>query len=113
MATKEVFFAFLNSEKIEIPISEFKFHPSRGWLFDYYWTSKRVALEVEGGIFGIGKPCSSCGRKRAAGHTSIERLLGDMEKYNEAAILNIKVVRVIPDNLLKVSTINLLKRLGL
>jgi hypothetical protein len=81
------------------PEPEYKFC-SRGWKFDWYWQDRpfcpAVALEIEGGIFGKGKPCSTCKRRPVGAHTSIANMLRDVEKYNEAAILGIKVIRCIP-----------------
>lgn len=32
------------------PVSEYKFHESRRWRFDYAWPDHKIALEVEGGV---------------------------------------------------------------
>ena len=66
-------------------ICEFRFAPPRRWRFDYAWTEEMVALEVEGGIWTQGR------------HTRGKGVLGDMEKYNEAAIRGWKVLRATPD----------------
>jgi hypothetical protein len=64
-----------------IPKLEWRFHPTRKWRFDYAWPSRKVALELEGGIWIRGR------HNRAAG------FLADMEKYNHAASLNWLVLR--------------------
>jgi hypothetical protein len=93
---------------LPIPVSELKFHADRQWKFDYAWPSEKVALEVEGGIFGRGRPCPLCKRKKPGAHSSIERLISDMEKYNAAAADGWRIIRVIPDDLLKVKTMEVL-----
>jgi len=56
-------------------VYEYKFHPTRGWLFDAAHPELCIALEYNG-IMG-GK----------TGHSSIPGLLRDAEKFTEAAIL--------------------------
>ncbi len=68
----------------------------RRWRFDYAWPDKMVALEIEGGFFGKGKPCEKCGRREVAGHSSIQRIKSDMTKYNVAAAAGWKVFRCLP-----------------
>jgi hypothetical protein len=74
------------------PIPEHSFHPTRGWRFDFFFqttTGRKVALEVEGGVF----------RKNGGAHSSISGILRDIEKYNEAAKMGIFVYRVLPKDL--------------
>lgn len=96
--------------KIPPPIAEFRFSASRKWMFDWCWPERMLALEVEGGIYGRGKPCPVCKRKPPGAHSSIQRLLSDMEKYNEAAILGWKVIRCQPEDLATGAVFALLKR---
>lgn len=77
---------------------EYRFHPSRKWRFDYAIPSLRMAIEVEGGVWTGGR------------HTSSKGFLGDMEKYNEAALLGWCLVRTTPAALLTGATIELIKR---
>ena len=67
-------------------VAEHRFHPFREWRFDYAIPELKIALEVEGGF------------RR------------DMEKYNEAAALGWLLIRVIPNELLSVNTLQLLIR---
>lgn len=78
------------------PEREYRFHPRRKFRFDRAWATQQIAVEIEGGFFGVGKPCPSCGRRKVAGHSSIERLLSDTEKYNAAAELGWMVLRYSP-----------------
>ena len=78
---------------------EWRFHPKRRWRFDYAWPAKKVALEVEGGVWTGGR------------HTRGKGFLGDVEKYNSATVLGWRVLRCIPNNLKSQNTIELLKTL--
>ncbi|WP_288398441.1 DUF559 domain-containing protein [uncultured Acinetobacter sp.] len=60
---------------------EYKFHPERNWRADFLITGTKILIEVEGGIWSGGR------------HTRAKGYLGDMEKYNAAAILGFKVLR--------------------
>lgn len=82
------------------PVPEYRFHPVRKWRIDYYFEAngRRVGLEVEGGIYVMGRHTRGAGFK------------GDMEKYNAAAGMGITIVRVVPGDLLKTETFNLVKK---
>lgn len=82
------------------PTPEYRFHPARKWRIDYYFEAngRRVGLEVEGGIYVMGR------------HTRGAGFAGDMEKYNAAAQVGITIVRVTPGDLLKLKTFELIKK---
>lgn len=63
-------------------VREFRFHPSRKWRFDFAWPPRAVALEFEGGVYVNGA------------HTRGAHFESDAEKYNEAALLGWRVLRV-------------------
>ena len=63
---------------------EFKFHPSRKWRADFAIPSKRLLIEIEGGAWSGGR------------HTRGAGFVGDMEKYNAAAVLGYRVLRYQP-----------------
>lgn len=90
------------------PVTEFKFDEERKWKFDYAWPDIKLTLEVEGGIYGRGKACPVCKRKAPGAHSSIQRLLSDMEKYNRAASLGWTVLRCTPDELMLNKTFQLI-----
>lgn len=71
------------------PIMEYRFHPTRKWRIDYYFEKdgKKLALEVEGGIWKQGR------HNRASG------FLKDMEKYNAMAQMGIYLIRITPDKI--------------
>jgi len=64
-----------------IPESEYRFHPTRKWRFDFAFPDKKVAIECEGGVWTGGR------------HTSGSGYVGDTQKYNEAVILGWRVLR--------------------
>lgn len=85
------------------PVQEYKFAKEtmgRNWRNDFYFESNgvRVALEVEGGVWTKGR------------HTRGTGFLKDMEKYNALSLHGIFLLRVVPDELCKKSTIDMLKR---
>jgi hypothetical protein len=70
-----------NQEKLE-PKTEFKFHPTRRWKFDFCFPDKMWAIEIEGGMFVKSR------------HRTGTGFINDCEKYNSAATLGWKVFRV-------------------
>ena len=108
-AEKKLFLAACKAHDLPPPVDEYKFHPYRRWKFDWLFDGW-LALEIEGGMFGIGKPCPKCGRRAVAGHTSIVRLKGDIEKYREALCLGYAVIRCLPEEVLNGSIFPLIKR---
>ena len=73
---------------IETPIAEFRFAPPRRFRFDYYWADKKVAVEINGGIWSQGR------------HTRGFGYLSDMEKLNLAQRMGIRVFQFTPQQLL-------------
>jgi len=72
----------IKAYKLPEPEREFKFHPTRKWRFDFAWPDKKVAVEIEGGIWIRG------GHNRGVGY------LKDIEKYNQAVAMDWKVFRM-------------------
>lgn len=62
--------------------AEYRFCPRRKWRADRAWPHHRLLVEVEGGVWSGGR------HTRGAGYEA------DCEKYNEAAILGYRVIRV-------------------
>ena len=91
------FAASLRKSGIPYPTPELRFDSSRRWRFDYAWPDKKIALEVEGGVWTGGR------------HTRGKGFLADMEKYNSAAAQGWRVLRCTPSTLCKTATIELLK----
>lgn len=80
------------------PVPEYCFAPPRLWRFDYCWPEKKIALEIEGGIWA-GKPCHTCGMRRGGRHNSGTGMMADISKYNEAALLGWRVLRCVPEDI--------------
>lgn len=76
----------LRATKIEPPVMEYVFHPERRWRFDFAWPSRRLALEIEGGIYTRGR------------HTRPAGFKADAEKYNEAVLRGWRLLRVVPED---------------
>lgn len=79
-------------------VREHRFHPTRRWRFDYALPEHRLAIEVEGGVWTAGR------------HIRAQGFLGDMEKYNTAAVLGWRLIRVTPDTLISRHTLELIRR---
>lgn len=94
-----IFFSLLDSVGIKRPKPEVQFHPTRKWRFDYAWPDQKIALEVEGGAFIGGR------------HTSGAGFIQDMEKYNAAGVLGWRIFKVVPKELCRTATIDLLKQI--
>lgn len=95
----QVFMAACAKHYIPPPVEELRVVTHRDWMFDFAWPETRVALEIEGGIYGRGKACPVCGRRPPGAHSSIERLKSDMEKYNTAAMAGWCVIRCTPEEI--------------
>jgi very-short-patch-repair endonuclease len=72
---------------LKLPTSEYKFHPTRKWRFDYCWPENKLAVEIEGGIFTKGR------------HTRGVGFSNDMEKYNSAVLLGWRILRYAPQKI--------------
>jgi len=82
------------------PVPEYRFHPTRKWRFDWAFVPQKLALEREGGVFMKGGSRHS----RGAGFRS------DLEKYNEAAAMGWRVIRVLPEQMESTVTYDYLRR---
>lgn len=79
------------------PHREYKFaKPDRAWRMDFAWPDRRIALEVEGGVWTGGR------------HTRGKGFLGDIEKYNSAALRGWLVFRCTPSTLDNLTTVNMI-----
>lgn len=76
----------LRATKIEPPATEYMFHPERRWRFDFAWPSRRIAVEIEGGIATGGRHVRPAGFRE------------DTVKYNEATLAGWHLLRVLPED---------------
>jgi hypothetical protein len=95
----EVFLRALEMRGLPRPEREWKFEAKRRWRFDYAWPQQMVALEVEGGVWTGGR------------HTRGAGFVRDMEKYNRAAVLGWRLLRVTPDKLVSFGTFEMLREI--
>lgn len=72
----------------ELPEREYAFCEGRKWRADFCWPVRKVIVEVEGGVW-------TGGRHSRGGRS----FLNDMEKYNTAAILGYRLLRVAGDHI--------------
>ena len=79
-------------------VDQHRFHHKRLWRFDMAIPSRKIAIEVEGGIWVNG------------GHNRGSGFMLNMEKYNEAAVLGWRLLRCPPDQLLSDKFFQLVKR---
>ena len=71
-----------NDLQLKPPVAEYQFYSERLWRMDYAWPQVKVAIEVEGGIYQGGDHT-----------TSMQGVLGDIQKYNTAASMGWLVLR--------------------
>lgn len=97
-ADATVFLALLKANQLPKPEQEYRFHPVRKWRFDYAFPDKKLALEVEGGVWIQGR------------HTRGSGFVRDVQKYNAASCLGWRLLRVTPRNLATLDTIAMVKQ---
>ncbi len=71
------------------PQPEYNFSAARGWRFDYAFVDQKIAVEIEGGVW----------RRGGGAHSHPLGILRDIEKYNAAAVLGWRILRVVPEKL--------------
>ena len=69
------------------PEREATFHPKRKWRVDFIWRDAMLIVECEGGVYANGR------HVRGLGFTA------DCVKYNEAALMGYRVLRVTADHI--------------
>lgn len=95
--SSDMFTKLIESQlKIEI-IKEYRFCPNRRFLADYYIPSLRLLIEQEGGIF------------TGQAHGSVTGIMRDIEKYNLATTMGYSILRFIPQDLVSMKTIEMIK----
>lgn len=92
---------FLNYLQQQFPqaevVKELQFHPDRKWRFDYAFPSRKVAIEIDGAIWTLGR------------HNRPRGYLNDMEKLNTAASMGWLVLRFSTDERFYISTRRLIE----
>lgn len=87
---------FLNYLQQQFPqaevVKELQFHSDRKWRFDYAFPSRKIAIEIDGAIWTLGR------------HNRPRGYLNDMEKLNTAASMGWLVLRFSTDERFYLST---------
>jgi len=78
---KDMLELMLKSQHSDGLVSEYRFHPTRRWRFDWAYPEKKIAIEYEGVYRGKSR------------HTTVTGYTGDCEKYNQATYLGWQVYR--------------------
>lgn len=76
----------LRREKISGYVREHRYHDDRRWRFDFAWPNAKVAVEVDGGIYG----------PKAGRHNRGAGMEADNEKLNTAASMGWVILRFGP-----------------
>lgn len=72
---------------IPLPHIEYYFHEVRKWRIDFAWPEKKVAVEIEGGIWSGGR------------HVRPQGYIKDMEKYNSLVLHGWLLLRFTPNEI--------------
>ncbi len=99
--TPVVVIAFFREHGIPEPRVEYRFDDQRKWRFDFAWInldpSKRVALEVQGGLFSGGA------------HAQGMWIVKEHEKRNRAAVLGWRILYCQPKELMTKATADMIR----
>lgn len=79
-------------------VEEHKFHPTRRWRFDFACLERKVAVEIDGGIWQYGR------------HNRAASLLKDYEKFNNAAAMGWVVLHFTPQQQFTDDAMELIRR---
>ncbi len=74
-------FDLLAAPETPRPEREVAFAPGRRFRFDFAWVGERVAVEIEGGLYGKSR------------HTTLSGYSADCQKYNLATEMGWRVLR--------------------
>jgi very-short-patch-repair endonuclease len=84
---ERAFMFYIKTNNLPVPVREFRFCPDRKWRFDFAYPERKIAIEVEGGIWIVGR------------HSRGKGMLADMEKYNWAVVNGWKILRYAQNNM--------------
>ena len=77
---------------------EHVFYPGRKWRIDFAIVDIKIGIEIEGGVWSGGR------------HTRGKGFIDDVEKYNAAATLGWVILRFTPQDLNKITTFEIVKK---
>ncbi len=86
----------IREARLPAPEREHRFSRRRRWRIDLFFAASRVGIEFEGGAFSrLGaKRCPTCKHLPQGGHNTGTGFERNCEKYNEAQIAGILIIRV-------------------
>lgn len=84
-----VLVGLVGEEGFPTPVREYRAFPPRRWRFDFAWPSYKIALEIDGGVYTLGR------------HTRGAGFEADCRKMNEAAASGWAVFHITPMMLYK------------
>lgn len=87
---------YCKAEGLPVPQLEYQFCPFRNWRADFAWPEHRLILEVQGGHW-------------TKGHGTGRKARGDMERQAYATLAGWRMLYVMPEQLLTMRTINIVK----
>ena len=80
-------------------LTEYKFHPTRRWRFDFANEVLKIAVEYQGGLF-----------IPHGGHQTVRGMRAGFEKLNEAQLLGWIVLQFGPDETREGTAMNMIER---
>jgi len=78
---EQLLYAQIEQARLPLPVLEHRFHPVRKWRFDFAWIERKLAVEIEGGVWIRGR------------HTRGSGFEKDCIKYNAAVLAGWRVLR--------------------
>lgn len=97
------FVALCQAHGLPKPIREAMVIPGKRYLYDFAWTEERLLLEVDGGIWLKAED----GR---GAHSRPANILRDQAKLNLATLHGWRLLRVQPRDLVRTTTLDLIRR---
>lgn len=79
----------IRAHRLPQPSREHKFHSTRKWRFDFAWTDAKVAVEVDGLLYG----------KQVGRHQTAKGYANDCDKMNAATLLGWRVLHFTPESI--------------
>jgi very-short-patch-repair endonuclease len=87
LSTEQELALLLKDANLPMPVKEYRFNSVRKWRFDFAYIDKKIAIEIEGGVWIKGR------------HTRPLGYINDCKKYNKAQLLGWKILRYTPQNI--------------
>ncbi len=98
MSADDMFTRLVRSQLHAECVREYRFHEKRKWRFDYALPQYKIAIEIDGGVWTMGR------------HNRPRGYIADMEKFNEAAAHGWLVLKFTPQQQYNIKTLALLQR---